>query len=368
MLEALKQKAKQLKREIYTIFWVYTHEGVPWYKKLFLLLIIAYALSPIDLIPDFIPVLGLLDDLIIVPLGIYIAMKMIPKDIWDESRRKVDEGLEINKSYGLYGAGFITAVWLLGLFWIFKTLFGNLIDFNLLKMLSLFLGSFLAALISGAAGFGGALLLLPVLSWTIGPLAAVPVLTIAQLIGNLSRVYAGFKEISWKPVMVFIATAVPFSVIGALSFVSLPKELIMRIIGACIVIFALLKYYKILKFNPGNKTLLAGGGVTGLLSGLVGSAGPIGAAVFLSLNLSPMGYIASEAVTATVMHIFKTIIYQKYVNIGITEVGLALGMGVFMVLGTMAGKKIIEKMDREKFTVFVTVLLGVIGIIMIITG
>lgn len=168
--------------------------------------------------------------------------------------------------------------------------------------------------------------------------------------------------------MVFTATAVPFAIIGALSFVSLPKELIMRIIGACIVMFALLKYFKILKFKAGNKTLLAGGGVTGFLSGLVGSAGPIGAAVFISLNLSPMGYIASEAVTATVMHIVKTIVYQKYLNIGLTEVVVAFGMGLFMVLGTLAGKRIIEKMDREKFAALVTVLLGVIGVIMVITG
>jgi uncharacterized membrane protein YfcA/uncharacterized membrane protein YkvA (DUF1232 family) len=368
LLHTLKQNAKQLKKEIYTLFRVYTHAGVPWYIKLFLLLIIAYALSPIDLIPDFIPVFGLLDDLILIPLGVILAMKMIPSNIWNECRLKADEGLDINKSYGLYGAGIIIIFWLIIAAWALKSFYGTLIDFNFMKILSLLIGSFLAALISGAAGFGGALLLLPVLSWAIGPVTAVPVLTLAQLIGNLSRVYAGFKEISWKPVMVFIATAVPFSVIGALSFVSLPKELIMRIIGACVVIFALLKYYKILKFNPGNNTLLAGGGVTGLLSGLVGSAGPIGAAVFLSLNLSPMGYIASEAVTATVMHIVKTIIYQKYVDIGLTEVGVALGMGVFMVLVTMAGKKVIEKMDREKVTAFVTVLLGVIGIIMIITG
>jgi len=199
-------------------------------------------------------------------------------------------------------------------------------------------------------------------------MTAVPILTIAQLIGNLSRVYAGFKEISWKPVMIFTATAVPLSVVGALSFVSLPKEMIMRFIGACILIFALLKYFKILKLHSGNGTLLVGGGITGLLSGLVGSAGPIGAAVFLVLNLSPMGYIASEAVTATVMHIVKTIIYQKYVGIGIAEVGLSMAMGLFMLLGTMAGKRVIEKMDKEKFAVFVTVLLGVIGGIMIITG
>lgn len=243
-----------------------------------------------------------------------------------------------------------------------------MLQINFLNFMLLFIGSFVAAFISGAAGFGGALLLLPVLSWTIGPAMAVPVLTLAQLIGNLSRVYFGFKEISWKPVLIFIATAIPLSIIGALSFVSLPKDVVMRLVGLFVLIFALLKFFKILKFQPGNKTLVLGGGLTGLLSGLVGSGGPIGAAVFLSLNLSPLGYIASEAVTASAMHIVKTIVYQKYLDIGLTEMIIAMLMGVFMILGTIAGKKLIEKMDKDKFTTFVTILLAVIGIIMMITG
>ena len=66
--------------------------------------------------------------------------------------------------------------------------------------------------------------------------------------------------------------------------------------------------------------MLLGGELVGLLSGLVGSAGPLGAAIFLSLNLNPIAYIASEAVTATAMHVVKTMVYQKYIGIGLKEV------------------------------------------------
>lgn len=69
------------------------------------------------------------------------------------------------------------------------------------------------------------------------------------------------------------------------------------------------------EFKAGNKTLLAGGAITGLLSGLAGSGGPIGAAVFLTLGLPPISYIASEATTATAMHILKTVIYSKLINV-----------------------------------------------------
>ncbi|AWK53141.1 sulfite exporter TauE/SafE family protein [Clostridium beijerinckii] len=231
----------------------------------------------------------------------------------------------------------------------------------------LFIGSFFAAAISGAAGFGGALLLLPLLSKTIGTEIAVPILTIAQLIGNLSRAFFGFRQITWKPVFVFIIGAVPLSILGAFSFVEVPKDLITRGIGFTIILFVALKYFKVLKFKPNNITILIGGAVVGLISGLVGSAGPIGAALFLSLNLTPTSYIASEAVTAIAMHISKTIIYQKYLGIGFYTIGIGLFMGFAMILGTWAGKKIIDKMQKERFIKFVGILMTVIGLQMLIS-
>ncbi len=238
----------------------------------------------------------------------------------------------------------------------------------LLDLLLLFIGSLFAAAISGAAGFGGALLLLPILTKTVGASMAVPILTIAQLIGNLSRVYFGYKQIKWKPVFLFIASAIPMTIIGACSFIIVPKDLISRLIGFAIVLFVVLKYFKLLKFKVSTKLMVIGGGVVGLLSGLVGSAGAIGAAVFLSLNLPPISYVASEAVTAVSMHIIKTVIYQKYLGIGLKELGTGLFMGVAMIAGTWVGKKIIERMLQEKFSIFVGILLLITGLQMLVMG
>ena len=83
-----------------------------------------------------------------------------------------------------------------------------------------------------------------------------------------------------------------------------------------------------LELKAGTKTLLAGGAITGLLSGLAGSGGPIGAAVFLSLGLPPVAYIASEAATASAMHILKTIIYSNLVNLDMISLGTGLLMGL----------------------------------------
>ena len=88
VIASLKQKASRLKTEIYCLYLAYQDPRVAWYAKAFILVIVAYALSPVDLIPDFIPVLGYVDDLIILPVGIFLALKMIPGEVLKECREK----------------------------------------------------------------------------------------------------------------------------------------------------------------------------------------------------------------------------------------------------------------------------------------
>ncbi len=91
LLERLKSRARKLQCDTYALWLAYRHPRTPWYAKAFSICVVAYALSPIDLIPDFVPVLGYLDDLILVPLGIVLALKMIPKDVMAECRAKAAE-------------------------------------------------------------------------------------------------------------------------------------------------------------------------------------------------------------------------------------------------------------------------------------
>jgi uncharacterized membrane protein YkvA (DUF1232 family) len=81
-----KETARQLNRDITAIYWAARHPRTPWWAKVWILVVVAFAVSPIDLIPDFIPVLGYLDDVILIPLGVYIAIKLIPVEVMVESR------------------------------------------------------------------------------------------------------------------------------------------------------------------------------------------------------------------------------------------------------------------------------------------
>ncbi|WP_267396434.1 MULTISPECIES: sulfite exporter TauE/SafE family protein [unclassified Sphingomonas] len=237
----------------------------------------------------------------------------------------------------------------------------------MIAYLALLAGSFVAAVVSGSAGFGGALLLLPLLTHVVGVTSAVPLLTIAQLVGNLSRVAFGWRAIRWRPVLLFLAPALPAAALGAWWFTALPKGLMVRGLGVAILIFVVLKL-RGLTFTPSPRLLLIGGAVVGLLSGLVGSAGLLGAAVFLSLNLPPLAYVASEATTAVAMHMVKWIVYESAISLDADFWPLAAGMSAAMIAGTWVGKRVIERLPAHRFQMLVAALLAVTAVQMIVTG
>ena len=111
-LEIWKRRARELKREIYAIYLAYKDPRVPWYAKLLAACVVAYAFSPIDLIPDFIPVLGYLDDLILVPLGIYFVLKMIPDEVMVECREKARVLSSEKRPTNYLAATVIIAIWI----------------------------------------------------------------------------------------------------------------------------------------------------------------------------------------------------------------------------------------------------------------
>ncbi len=235
----------------------------------------------------------------------------------------------------------------------------------MIDFIVIFLSSFIAATISGAAGFGGALLLLPVLSGIVGIKSAVPILTIGQLFGNASRVWYGRNELKWEAIILFLLTAVPLTIIGSSLFSEINSDQIKLGIGIFLILSVIYRRINITEISLGNKGMLLGGGLTGFLSGLVGSAGPLGAAFFLGLNLTATAYVASEAVTALIMHLTKIIIYNKYLLIGKTEIYYGLFIGIAMILGSWTGKKIIEKISRRKFIFLVEALLILSALLMI---
>jgi len=111
MLEKLKDTAKKLKKQIFILYFAYQDERVAWYTKLFTASVVAYAFSPIDLIPDFIPVLGYLDDIILVPLGILLALRMLPQEVIDDCTVKAEQRLGTDKPKNWLVGALILLLW-----------------------------------------------------------------------------------------------------------------------------------------------------------------------------------------------------------------------------------------------------------------
>jgi len=124
LLEELKQRARYLKAETFALYLAARDPRTPWYAKLVVAGIVAYAFSPIDLIPDFVPVLGYLDDLVLIPAGIALAMKLVPDQVLMECRAQAQEIIQNGKPVSRVAAAVIVVIWLalaaLCILWVYE--------------------------------------------------------------------------------------------------------------------------------------------------------------------------------------------------------------------------------------------------------
>jgi uncharacterized membrane protein YkvA (DUF1232 family) len=111
ILDRWKGKARQLALEIASLYYAYKHPKTPWYAKAWCIVVVSYAVSPIDLIPDFIPVVGYLDDLVLIPLGIMVAIRLIPKEVYAESKQRARQRLEQAPAGRLLVSALVVAAW-----------------------------------------------------------------------------------------------------------------------------------------------------------------------------------------------------------------------------------------------------------------
>jgi uncharacterized membrane protein YkvA (DUF1232 family) len=124
LLAELKQRACRLKAETFVLYLAARDPRTPWYAKLLVAGIVAYAFSPIDLIPDFLPVFGYLDDLILIPMGIALAIKLVPHSVFTECRTRAQEAIQNGTPVSRVAGAVIVLIWLvlaaLCIIWAYK--------------------------------------------------------------------------------------------------------------------------------------------------------------------------------------------------------------------------------------------------------
>ena len=213
--------------------------------------------------------------------------------------------------------------------------------------LILIIAGFVSGLLSGTVGFGGGMILLPAMTSCFGIEAAVPMSTVSQLLSNIFRTTAGFRQVRWKKAGMFLILALPLTIAGAYGFVIVPKEIMTRLLSVLLILFALLEMSEKFRLPKSRWTMLAGGGVAGAINGLLSLSGPVNSAVFLTLGLSPIAYIATEAAAATVMHIVQLAAYGEFGLMSWHIVAEGVWAGAAMMLGNWIAMKRIKTIKRK---------------------
>lgn len=208
------------------------------------------------------------------------------------------------------------------------------------------LTGFAAGCLSGVIGTGSSIMLLPVLVYSFGPKQAVPIMAIAAVMSNLSRVLAWWREVDWKAVAAYAITGVPAAAMGARTLLVLPAHIIEMSLGlfflASIPMRHLLTH---LQWKARLWHLALAGAVIGFLTGIVLSTGPLSVPVFLAYGLLKGAFLATEAASSLFIYISKVVTFHEFGALPVDVLLQGLIVGAALMAGTFAGKAMVLRMS-----------------------
>jgi uncharacterized membrane protein YfcA len=229
--------------------------------------------------------------------------------------------------------------------------------------------AFVASIVAAVAGFGGAAILLPVLVALFGPRDAIPILAVAGLVSNGSRVALNRGAIAWPIVGWFALGGIPAALIGGFLFAAAPLEALVRLIGAFLLASVAWRH---LRPRPsgvlGPKTFTIIGAIFAFASALVGSIGPIMAPFFLAAGLVKGAYIGTEAAASVVMQLAKLVAYGIAAILTPLMGALGLLMVPAMLAGSWIGKRVVDRMSERIFVAVIEIVLAGTGLVFLIGG
>src|SRR3989442_7334236 len=230
-------------------------------------------------------------------------------------------------------------------------------------------GAFPASVLAAVAGFGGAAVLLPLLVFVFGVRDAIPILTVAQLVGNGSRVWFNRYELELPVVAWFALGGVLAALIGGLFFASAPLSFLTRLLGVFLIATVIHRHVgKKGKLRLPLRSFAILGAIFSFLSALLGSVGPIMIPFFLAYGLVKGALIGTEALATVVMHVTKLVAYGSTAILTSHSVTVGLGLGLIMIFGSLIGKKILDRLPERIFIFLIEGTLLIAGLRFLIYG
>jgi uncharacterized protein len=224
----------------------------------------------------------------------------------------------------------------------------------------------LAGTLSGIVGFGASIMLMPVLMLTFGPLEAVPIMAIAALLANFSRVLVWWREVDWRANAYYCVTAIPMAALGARTLLVLDARVVEGILGALFLVMIPARRWLLargMRIEAWHLTLV--GAVIGFLSGMVASTGPINTPFFLAYGLVKGAYLATEALGSMAIGITKAIVFQRFDALPWATVGRGLLIGTSLMIGSRLAKGFVLRLDADQFRSIMDLLLAGAGLVLL---
>ena len=207
-----------------------------------------------------------------------------------------------------------------------------------------------AGTISGIVGTGSSIMLMPVLVYQYGPKQAVPIMAVAALMSNLSRILAWWREVDWRACAAYSVTGIPAAALGARTMLALPSHAIDVSIGLFLIAMVPARHWLArhdLKLTLWH--LAIGGAVIGYLTGIVVSTGPLSVPLFLFYGLTKGAFLATEAASSLSLYISKSVTFQR---LGALTGDIALqGLiaGSSLMFGAFIAKRFVLRLDADMF-------------------
>ena len=223
-----------------------------------------------------------------------------------------------------------------------------------------------AGTLGGIVGFGTSIMLMPALVLVFGPREAVPIMAIASIMANASRVAAWWREVDWKATAAYSVTGIPAAALGARTLLTLPPGVVEGVLGVFFIAMIFVRRWMARQQWQLNLWHLAavGAGI-GFLTGIVVSTGPINAPFFLAYGLVKGAYLSTEALGSLAVYVSKAITFRTFGALPAEAVAKGLIIGSTLVVGSFVAKRFVLKLDPERFRLLMDALLLAAGLTML---
>ncbi|BAT57827.1 sulfite exporter TauE/SafE [Variibacter gotjawalensis] len=224
----------------------------------------------------------------------------------------------------------------------------------------------IAGIISGIVGTGSSIMLMPVLAYAYGPKAAVPIMAVAALMANLSRIVVWVREVDWRKVGAYAATGAPAAFLGARTMLVLPSRWVDIAIGCFLLAMIPARRIFAAAFAGfGLVHLAVAGAVIGFLTGIVASTGPISVPVFLAAGLTKGAFLGTEAASSLMLYVAKTVSFRSAGALPTDEILKGLTVGASIMAGSFISKPFVLRLSADRFQHLMDALLGIAGLAML---